>query len=95
MEEALGACPRLGLLPELGVMIFDILGIPREKQILVPLKHRIYGTLKNGNWTGIVRELIDGEYDTTFPDFTPMEERLRVIDVSYPVFRTQTAFMTR
>ena len=40
--------PRLGLLPDLTMLIFELIGISAERLQLFPLDHSNYGTLTNG-----------------------------------------------
>ncbi len=85
----------IGLCAELAMAIFDILNIPRSKVFLTVLPHKIYGTFVNGTWIGVIGDIINGLFDTSFPVFTPLEARLNVIDFSQAVLGSSTTFMTR
>ncbi len=48
-----------------------------------------------GTWTGATADVMHGTYDTSFPIFTPLEERLKVIDFSHAVLIFPATFTTR
>ncbi len=86
----------LGLMPELVSIVMNIMQIPENLQILYPLNGSDYGTRhENGTWSGIVGDVLEGIYDTSYPILTPLPTRLAVIDFSQPVWTYSSVFTTR
>ncbi len=97
MAEIVESCSShgLGLLLEITLIIFDILNISRSKIGISPVSSGLYSTYVNGTWGGAVGDILDGIYDTSLPEFTPLEARLTVIDFSHPAVQAETSFLTR
>ncbi len=85
----------LGLTVELAMIIFDILNIPRSKVSLTVVSHGGFGKHVDGAWMGVIGGIINGSFDTSFPEFTPLEARLNVVDFSHAVLGSRANFMTR
>lgn len=54
-----------------------------------------YGYFENGSWHGILKDIIDGKYNTTFPSFSPTPERSELFDFSDLVFHLPFVLFTR
>lgn len=61
--------------------ISEILGFNYE---IVPVKGDLYGSLKNGEWNGMIRELIDHKADIGICDLTITSSRQTVVDFTLP-----------
>lgn len=55
------------------------------KPQFVHVRDDSYGKKVNGNWTGAVRDLLDGHIDATMPFWVPMEE-FEGVGFPYSVF---------
>ncbi|RWS21524.1 glutamate receptor ionotropic, partial [Leptotrombidium deliense] len=59
-------------------------------------KDNRYGTISdNGTWSGMVGELLNNETDLVVADFTVTEERMKVIDFSYPFMSTGIGILAK
>lgn len=54
-----------------------------------------YGYYDNGSWHGLIREIADGIFDISVPNFTPSLERLEIVDFSDVVYRTPLILVTK
>src|SRR6202050_5537580 len=75
-------CYKPGYGVEIIRAICGILSVPCK---LTAVKHTMYGNNLAGEWQGMVRQIVDGEFDTSMPNFTPTPERLKIIQFSNPV----------
>ncbi|MCP3668812.1 MAG: transporter substrate-binding domain-containing protein, partial [Gammaproteobacteria bacterium] len=80
---------------EFSFLILELLGIPLSKQRLIAVDHETYGAKTNGTWHGVIRQIMDGEFHTSLPAFTPLAERAEVVDFTYPVMENNLVFLTR
>ncbi len=48
------------------------------------VNHTLYGDNLLFEWRGMIREIMDGKFNTSLPYFNPTEERIKVIDFSTP-----------
>ncbi|MCP3662861.1 MAG: hypothetical protein GY696_10250, partial [Gammaproteobacteria bacterium] len=94
-EILLKKCPHPGFLVEFCFLILELLGIPLSKQRLIAVDHETYGAKINGTWRGLIRQIMDGEFHTSLPVFTPLAERAEVVDFTYPVKQNNLVFLTR
>lgn len=47
------------------------------------------------NWTGMLGSIFEGRFDTSFPQFSPTETRLRDFILSLPIMQLPSAFLIR
>ena len=51
--------------------------------------------LKNGSWNGLVADVASGKADIAIADLTINSQRMRVVNFSYPFFRSGFGIMMR
>ncbi len=96
MSDVMFQCSEpLGLSIDLLLVVIDVLNLPYTRLIFLPQTHSDYGTFNNGSWTGLVKGITDGEFDTTIPEVTPTQKRLSVVHFSDPIANYPVEFTTR
>ncbi len=87
MVKAHMECPNFGLVPDLAALLLDIMGVPKDMQILHLTRKSYWGTLL---------DIQKSVYDTTFPWFAKLEKRLTIVDFATPpLFEPQIVYTTR
>ena len=95
-EIAISKCSfYLGFSISSALLIFQIMNIPMDKIVFVPVNHSTYGSLVNGTWIGALKDIDEGLYDTTYPEFTPLVERLEITQFSSPLTGPDVMMSTR
>ncbi len=75
----------LGLTVSLAMIVLDFMLIPWSNVWAVPRNHADYGTQTNSSWSGAIAEIKNNLYGTGLPVFSPLQERLTIVDFSVPV----------
>jgi len=65
-------------------LIDEIAGILGFKYELYPAPNNAYGSFKNGEWDGMIRELLDHKADMAIADLTITASRQEVVDFTLP-----------
>ncbi|KAI1287063.1 Glutamate receptor ionotropic, kainate 2 [Halotydeus destructor] len=72
--------------------ISNILGFRFE---LYPVANNAYGTPKNGQWNGMIRELLDRKADLAIADLTITSERQTAVDFTLPFMNLGISILYR
>lgn len=66
-------------------LLEEIAGVlPHFKFELFPVANNVYGSLKNGEWNGMIRELLDHKADLAISDLTITSDRQQAVDFTLP-----------
>ncbi len=65
VQEILYECPAPGFVMDVTVTVYDLLSMPRNKTLVVPMPDNNYGSRDNGIWIGLIGNLSRSEIDSS------------------------------
>ncbi len=95
VQEILYECPKPGFVMDVTISIYDLLSVPRNKILVVPMPDNNYGSRHNGIWTGLIGNLSRREIDSSLAEITQTTKRMEVIDFSLSSLQETVGFLTR
>ncbi len=95
VQEILYECPKPGFFMDVTVTVYDLLSVPRNKTIVVPMPDKNYGSRENGTWTGLIGNISRSEIDSSLAGISQSTKRMEATDFSQTFLSVTLGFLTR